>query len=470
MVWYISPEGSRDIGVCGRSPDLPCSNLQVLLDQSDQFSNDSVTCYLSTGATDGRDSTTLFFLGTDNFVPPVCMMNWVNLRVVGLNGASITSNRTGSVRGLFEFINCVNVSIEDLNFVTSPIGRAVLFFEACRDVSVSGSRFPVTAKSSLGVQLLQCAGEIELSNDLFYGDPTIDPQRRHPLGVDVTHGCASCGMPFTDEPYDFANISFSLEVSGCVFRDLAHLNTPLDSYKSARNSAVALRIRFQEGSVGNEVVVRNSMFQDITNSEANGVLVTFSGSTEGHNVTFQDCVFRNNRVRYGGGVAAYFYSGPSGNALEVQGCQFANNTADLEGGGVFAVFLSSGLDNILLVSDSNFMGGNAHSGSGIFLLNNPSWFFQRGAYDPAPSSPLVGAELRNCVFESNNATLGEGIVSALRMQLNITGKRSVGHIQHATSECMGNQTSLSNSVKKRPVSATEILQGSPYIWREDLGL
>lgn len=422
VVWYISPTGSPDIAACGRSPETPCSSLQVILDQSELFSNDTVTCYLSSGATDGRDSTTLYFMGEENFVPPVCLMDWVNLRVVGLNGTAIKSGRFGADRGIFEFINCTDVSIEDLDFVTSAIAKSVLFFEACRNVSVANSRFPVRATSSLGVLILHCAGHIRLDGNLFYGDPSGNANRLHPLGLDITHGCTDCTMPFTDEPYDFSTRSFSLAITGCVFQDFANDDTPTDSYGRSRSSAVAMRLQFGDQSVDNQVEISDCVFRRITNSVSSGVLVSYSGRTDDNVVKFDNCTFQDNRVRYGGGVAAYFYANPSRNTLEIQRCDFLNNTADFEGGGVFAAFLSSGDDNALVISSCNFLQNTAQVGSGVFLLNNPSWFRQRGGFNPSPS-PLIRAELRDCIFDGNNASSGEGVVSTLRVHLNISGIR-----------------------------------------------
>lgn len=421
--WYISPNGSADVATCGHSPDIPCNSLQTVLTQSRQF-NETAPCYLSSGATDGRDSTTIYFMGEENLVPPVCLMNWVNVRVVGLgNRTTIVSRPFGAQRGIFEFISSANVSIENLSFATSAIGRAILFFQACRDIRVVDSLFLINATSSQGVQLLQCAGDISLSGNLFYGDPSKDSSRLHPLGLDVTHGCSDCTLPFTEIPYNFSTLSFSLEITRCVFQDISNEGPPRDSYGSSRTGAVAMRLQFREESVGNRIAVVDTTFKRISNSESNGVLVNYEGRTENHTVLFEDCTFQENRVRYGGGVAAYFYSNPSNNLLEIRGCTFMDNTADFEGGGVFAVYLSSGMDNSVVISNSSFIRNTAQSGSGIFLLNNPSWFMQRGAFDPI-SFTLVGAELRDCVFQSNVASsLSQGVVGVLRIKLNISGVR-----------------------------------------------
>lgn len=421
--WYISPSGTADAG-CGRSADAPCSSLQPILERSQQFSNDSLTCYLSSGTTDGRDSTTLYFTG-ENHVPALCLMNWVNVRVAGFGvGAVITSGRFGAERGIFEFISCSNISIENLDFRTSSLGRAVLFFEACRDIIVESSSFPVTANSSIGVQIVNCAGEITLTGDLFYGDPSRRMDTTNVMGLDVTHGCADCTVPFTDDPYNFPNHTFSLVMTGCVFQDITDTSDPQDSYASTRTSSSGARLQFRDQSSDNRVIVMDSTIQRVFNSKANGFLVSFNGKDVRNNtVTFDNCTFQQNRVRYGGGVSAYFYAKPTSNSLQIQNCQFFNNTADFEGGGVFAVLLSSGEDNAVGISNSTFIQNSALIGSGVYLLNNPSWFWQRGAFDPAQLISMVGVEIRDCMFLDNVASVSKGVVDALRIQLSISGVR-----------------------------------------------
>ena len=109
------------------------------------------------------------------------------MRVVGLGeGAVITSRQFGAERGVFEFISCFNISIENLDFKTSALGRAVLFFEASRDIVVAESSISITANTSIGVQIVNCAGKIMLSGDLFYGNLSRRTDIIRVLGLDVT--------------------------------------------------------------------------------------------------------------------------------------------------------------------------------------------------------------------------------------------------------------------------------------------
>jgi hypothetical protein len=429
--WYISPTGTEDVG-CGTSADTPCSSLRPILERSDQFVNDTLmlTCYLSSGATDGRDSTTLYFSG-ENFVPAVCLMNWVNVRVVGLGeDAIITSDGFGGEEGFFEFISCSNISIENLDFSTSNLGKAVLFFEACRDITIVESSFPVTKNSSSGVKIVNCAGTITLTGDLFYGNGFRSIVPIGVLGLDVSHGCDyDCKIPFTDptEIYDFSNLTFFLAISRCTFQDIVDMDAPVDSYGVSRTTTSGVRLQFRDQSANNQVSVTGSTFQRIFNSGSNGVLVSFNGNTRkevrNNTVTFDNCTFQHNHVRYGGGLSAFFYSEPSDNTLQIQNCQFFNNTADLEGGGVFVALLSSGTENAVGILNTTFEQNSARIGSGVYMINNPSWLWQRGSFDLSQLGSLAEAEIRDCVFQDNVASVSEGTVDVLRIQLYINGVR-----------------------------------------------
>lgn len=426
VVWYISAEnGSRNITTCGRTPADPCSSLEVILASSPSFDNGSIICYLSDGAVDGRTSTTLYFMGEVNFVPPICLMNWTNVRIVGLeSNNTITSGNFGANRGVFEYIQCTNVSVENLNFAVSAINRATLFFHASTDIQVIGCSFFLTAQSTLGVQLLHCAGDIELMNNTFYGNGNEVVDSLNPLSLYLTHGCTDCSKPFDGGPYDFSTLSFSLAVTSCIFRDLTNWSPPEDRYNVARKSAVAMRLQFGANSTSNRIFVRDSNFSNIINSEANSIVVDYEKESANNVVYFVRCTFRDNKVRYGGGLSAYFYAGPVDSRLIIEDSMFINNKADFEGGGVFAVFLSSGTTNTLSIYNSTFTSNSAIYGSGLFLLNNPQWFSHRTFFDPVSRS-LVAAEVTNCVFESNVADKNEGVINTLRMQLVIYGIRSV---------------------------------------------
>lgn len=283
--------------------------------------------------------------------------------------------------------------------------------------------FQVITSRRVGLQILHSAGEILISDCQFsssQGGFLVSGV----LALDVTHGCESCIIPFSNMTYDFFSHCFSLVMERCTFQDISSIiGTPQNNYDVSRDNAVAVRMRFADNSVNNRILVNNSNFANIRNTEGSSVLVTLSGSARDNRITFQGCTFTGNMVHYGGGVASYFYSGPSNNALEIKDCDFNQNNAVLEGGGFFAVFLSSGSNNTVVLSDSRFLFNRAQYGGAVFMLNNPSWFEQQRAFNPM-SSPLVEAEIRGCDFFANNVyVLTNGIVSVLRVQLNMSGSK-----------------------------------------------
>ena len=436
--WYVSADGSDDAD-CGRNASNPCSSLTDILSASPSFSNASATCYTSGGAVDGRDSTTVYFLGEVNTVPAICLRNWTNVRIVGVhsNSTILIDVPNGGCRGFFEFIACTNVSIENLNFAFSVQGRATLLFEASQHVSVTECTFSVTAEASYGVWLRQSAGDIMLTGNVFFGRQSTEP-KTSPRALEIRHGCTDsddcndfshCVMPFDMDLFSFPDWSFSLDISDCVFRDLVSFGDPEDDYTRARQDSVAMRLQFGSYSENNQVYVRRTTFKNIQNTVANGVAVNFLGDSlpgmesRNNSVLFSNCIFIDNNVRYGGGISSYFVKGPIYSSLAVEKCVFLRNNADLEGGGVFAVFLSSGSTNSLAVTNSSFERNSALAGAAVFILNNAQWFTSRGLFDPLSRSIVVRATLTDCLFEDNKADITAGVIQVLRVQLYVYGIR-----------------------------------------------
>ena len=421
--WYISANGSENVATCGRTSVEPCSSLDVI----PSFSNCSGVCCTPGAAgvaVDGTDSTTLHFMGALNFISGLCLMNWSNVRFVGLeNNSTIASNRLVVLKNILSLIQCTNVSIENLNFAASVVNEATLFFQASRDIQVAGCSFSLTAKFSIGVKLQHCAGNIALTNTTFFGTAI------SPLGLDIAHSCiriAPCSNDRDGEPYDFSTLSFSLTIKSCTFRDLtSQVRSSDDIYKTARAGAVAMRLRFGTNSTANQVLIQDSSFVNNTNTQHNGIVVTYEQLSSNNTVQFMGCSFIENKVRYGGGLSAFFYAGPMDSNLIIEDCEFIDNVADFEGGAVFATFLDSGASNTIIIFNSVFIGNSAINGGGLFLLNNPQWF--SNDIPDLFNRPLVTANVTNCTFEDNMVGREEGVVNALRMQLNIEGIRSADY-------------------------------------------
>ena len=418
VIWYISPQGSSDVSTCGHTIDNPCEGLQTILSSSGFFNESGFLCYLSEGATDGRASTTVYFVEGVNYVPPICLSNWQNVRIVGLNNVTITSS-LGTQRGFFDFINCTNVTIEGLEFSTSFTSRPSLNFERSVDITIKRCIFPVTAFASDGVSMQDCAGNILLDDSEFIGDPGLS-DRINPIRALTIRQGDSEQSTLNDQPYE----PFSAVISKCIFRDLASggpLDQGDDRYRGVRSNVIGLYIRFGSGSHDNRVVVQKGLFQRNVNIHGSIVSVNYDTGSMNNMVLFEDCDFVNNKVRYGGGIAAYFFSRPENGLLEVDSCRFVNNSADFEGGGLLAVFLSRDVTSQVNIRSSVFVGNYAQYGAGVFLFNSPAW----SDYGPpdAVAQPLVAANITNSTFEDNEALLTEGTVNALRILLRIDGTR-----------------------------------------------
>ena len=132
--WYVSPGGSSNATFCGADRSNPCNNILLVLSRNYPFSN---PCYLPKNGS-GLGTTTFFFEGT-NYLPPLCMSRWSNLRFSGLgNNATLLVQQITTLNGLLTVDNCTNVTVQSLQLASSPIGKSVLFVDNSRNISIRG--------------------------------------------------------------------------------------------------------------------------------------------------------------------------------------------------------------------------------------------------------------------------------------------------------------------------------------------
>ena len=411
VVWYVSSNGSSNTTTCGRTEVEPCDSLQRLLSTNPI---DVSHCYqpLNDSAT---VSTTVYFLGGLNVIPPICLGNWTNLTISGREGTVIQSTKyVGPVDSLMEFKGCLNVSVDNLTFdaMLSYVGKSILTFTHTKDLRVSRCTVAGLASGS-GVSLFGNSGVVTIDGVLFSGKGSPSNVSYFLHALEVTQGISGLS------PYHF-----QLLIANCIFQDLANAEVLTDSYVEIYQEAVGLRLRFDANTTGNVVTVQNSVFTRLRSTASNVVGVDFDTASYGNLVQFVGCEFRDNTARNGGGVSAYFWINSSNNALQVQDCNFTNNTATLEGGGILGVFISEQVDNRLEIKSSTFIGNTATYGAGVFILNNPAWYDYTGAtYNITPS--LVPVSISNCTFTNNVAPVCEGIISVLRVLLYMNGRRYV---------------------------------------------
>lgn len=414
VVWYIDPTSSADVASCGHDPADPCSSFEVVFAQS-LLVNASSTCYQSLGDNDGRNSTTVFLSGS-MFVPAVCLYNWRNLRISSHPPGSqvvINTARFGS-DSVFSFTNCSNLTLEGLIFNTSSQGRQNLFFESSTDVTLRRCSMPLTATNGYGVEFRSCGGDIVVEESQFYGDPSVRGGENRGIALRLVTGSE---MFLSDEVFPAMNVV----VRGCEFHSLVSYGTPQDSYRQALGSALSMLVQLRRGAYNNRLSVEDSRFHNITNSVGHSVTVHFDSGSINNSVVFSRCLFTGNAVRYGGGVATYFSGSNPGSlngSLEVSDCNFTDNVADFEGGGLFFAFLQEDIANQVLIRRCTFQGNQALYGAAVFFFNNPAWYTRTGPPD-AVALPLTPANIEDCIFQGNNASLEEGVVNALRMILGI---------------------------------------------------
>ena len=414
VVWYVNSASTEPAETCGHLPSAPCASLEVVFQQS-QLVNETLSCYTSLGDQDGRSSTTVFLTGS-TFVPAVCLYNWRNLHVAGYppgsSSAVINTERFG-ISSIFNFFNCTNVTLEGLVFNTSSQNRQTLYFEGCRDVAVLQCSLPLSAINGYGMEVRNSGGQVAIEDCVFSGDSTVEGGDNHGIAVRLVSGT---------QQYDSEEVfsAMSVLVRGCVFRDLVSYGQPEDSYRSALSSALSMLVQLWRGAINNHILVENSSFSNITNTIGHSVTVHFDSGSVNNSVVFSHSRFIDNSVRYGGGVAAYFSGGTGSRngSLSITDCLFLNNHADFEGGAVFVAFLQEEITNQVAITSNLFHGNSALYGAAVFLFNNPAWYSRQGPPDSV-ALPLTPVNIDNCTFTTNNASLEEGVVTALRVILGL---------------------------------------------------
>lgn len=232
VTWYISPVNGTSDPACGHTRESPCDSLHTVLNQSHLFNVTSslgAPCFYSSGNDDGRRSTTVFFDGGENFVPPTCLRNWTNLAIIGLGNVTITSS-LGAPRAFFEFAGCSNVTITNLHFVATFPGKGTLYFEMSRQISVTDCSIPLTQHPSMGIEIVLGGGDVQIANNLFYGNSSLVAEGGSTVALKVTQGEQMSGCSFQDECNNNAFEAINLTVIHCTFRDIASGGEPSDNY------------------------------------------------------------------------------------------------------------------------------------------------------------------------------------------------------------------------------------------------
>ena len=378
-----------------------------MLEVSEVFEVNGSVCIGSTGQ-GNRSSTTVIFLSGTHVLPTICLFQWNNLTVRGEGDVSIEPENFGDY-GLFTFGNSSNILITDLSFVVSIDGRAPLLFQNSSDVIVSNCMFSLPALSSKGIIIKEPRGTVMIQQCMFRGNAL------ELSNVEAESG--STGL------YIFHSEGVSnIIIEDCDFKEFyIGQMARQEDFGNARTIGQALALLFNKFSTGHSVKVSRCQFTENFVESGSTLLIMFDLSSQLNSVLISECQFIGNRNLYGA-LGIYYWEDAADNSVTIKDSIFTSNIAYLEGGGIFATFLSQNVNNRLMIDNCTFERNRANEGAAIRLFNSPTWF------TPAVNirNDLVSVNISNCVFTNNtavgtgflSATLGtEGIINALRIRL-----------------------------------------------------
>ena len=398
VTWFIGgpnhPNSSANITECGRTVQLPCVNLSIVLEFSEVFEINGSSCAISTNE-GNRSSTTVIFLSGTHELPAICLFNWSNVHVQGVGNVSIVSERRQiGDYGLFTFVNSSNVTIVNLNFVVYISGRSALFFMNSMDLFISICMYDLPAERSKGISIDQPQGDVVIQGCMFRGNTINSTQS---AGLEISYG---------------EGVSV-VSIDHCDFMDF-YVDTVVqqESYRHAHKIGQALKLTFDEFSTGHTVEVSQCLFTENFANSGSTLLISFYSGSKLNNVLVTGSQFIGNRDLYGA-VGIYHWRRTANNSVTIEHSNFSNNTAYVEGGGIFATFLSRHATNLLTIHTCVFENNVADEGAAIHTFNSPAWF----THSVEVSDELVSVNISDCTFTNNTALATEGIINALRIRL-----------------------------------------------------
>ena len=408
-VWYISTNGSNDILTCGRSIATPCSSLQLILNNVTVSIPDvNGDCYEP--FEDG--GITFYLLNGDHFIPPTCFHSWSDTGIIGIGEEVNVQLQLGRHLGNIEFHNSSNITIANINFVSSIVGKAIIYVTETTELYISNCVLPVYATGSYGIWLVDMYGENTITDTLFYGTTS---SRTLPLALLISQGKGQNAIFLADRT---PPSTFNMTVLNCSFEKLivnVNEDNPgqfTDDYVDASTNGLAVLVQFRHLAYENNIHFQNCVFRNIINPYGSGVIIRYSDGAGNNTALFTGCTFDNNLSRYGGGVATYFMYNSDMNKLLVSNCSFTQNKATFEGGGVFVVSIVTEPTNKVSIRHCTFLSNSALYGAGVFILNDPNWS-NFNTILHATSLRLMSVEMCNCTFTKCAASISEGVVNVL---------------------------------------------------------
>lgn len=438
QVYYVSSEVGSDIADCGATAS-PCSsvhhvlNLTLSLQQIDD-GDSLVTCYTSSPDV----ALSIILLDGNHVIDPVCLASIDNFTISSLNSSSsrIYSSLLGNFYGIIYFLNCNNITVTNLTFVDSVIGRNTIYARNTSDIHVSHCSIPVYAVGASAIVLMNPQGSVIITNVKVYGNRILNdisegflhndggsPGTAFRISIGV--GSSSYGVYLTEAQSLTTLSPVNILIENCLFEKIiSETDEEIYDYMQSSQRSKVMRIDLTNKAIGNTIVFRNCVFEnnvDLTGS----IALTSIEEAHDNTVEFHSCHFKHNTAKFGGGIATYFSGTDTfNNTINITESTFLDNQATQEGGGVFMATLArSPQTNTLGIINSSFTHNSALYGACVFLFNDPIQYLHVSSDMPGISKPIMRVSLSNTLFTNNTAMLSEGVVNALRMQLELTGTK-----------------------------------------------
>jgi predicted outer membrane repeat protein len=422
--WYISVDrGSSDVNECGLSMGSPCSSIELILANisSTVITSDGTLCYQETT---GSLFTSFYFLSGRYTLVPFCLMGWSNLVISGAEDASFDSE-IGPNRGVIEIHNSTNISIANITFISSIVGRATLYVKDSTQVYISNGIFPVYAIGSNGIAFSNVYGTVVISHTVFKGNffltSWLDMEPASALRINQGFDILDSNfVPEVDiKPFD-------IEITNCTFERLGSSNdyrytNSLNNYESTSSSATALLLQYTHSSINNRIVIEDSNFVKNVRLDGSVSIIRYSHDAYNNSAIFRNCRFENNKARYGGGIATYFIGSAEQNSLHVENCSFYQNEATFEGGGIFASSLVLKADSRIIVKGCEFVDNKALYGAGVFVFNDPNWSISNFTFISSSTRRLIPVHLTDCHFINCSCSFSEGVINVLKSHFSLKG-------------------------------------------------
>ena len=422
-IWYLSYNGSSDISTCGDSSINPCSSIELILNNITTTAETSGEgpCYNGL-----EEQVTTFIVVGRVFVPPVCFSGWSNLSITGYKGQSVLdSDLSGNQRGVLNIKDSHNVSITNIDFTTSIVGRATIYITNTSDVIISNVLLPIYSTQSNGILLLNAYNDVSISDVSFHGNDvfvSLGFQPAAALLIDQGHG-TNGGIPAEGLP---TINRLNLSVKNCSFTRLTR-NSPSsvptnNDYIGFSSVSQAVLIQLRQGGNDNVINFSGNSFQTISNPAGSVVSVRHSGTAANNSITFTDNHFTDNTARYGGGIAVYYLYQSHDNHVIIRNSVFTRTRATFEGGGVFVASIVSDSSNTISVEGCDFINTAADYGAGIFVFNDPNWFTNPYIVNRI-LPPLMSVSIDTVQFTDCDTNIDEGVMNMLNGNVNINGNK-----------------------------------------------